>query len=210
MVVLAKPVLTCLYKHMQFSVIILAAGQGKRLKSAIPKPLHHLCGRPLLGWVTGAAHSAGATSCFIVTAADNAAFTPHIPPGAALFIQDPPQGTGHAVACCLDALTKLPPDHPVIILYADTPLIQSETITKLAEEVANQTDICSLAFTADNPAGYGRMIIDGPHLRAIIEERDASPEQREITFVNGGVMAAKAKILCQLLPRLEKANAQGE
>ena len=210
MVVLAKPALTCLYKHMQFSVIILAAGQGKRLKSAIPKPLHQLCGRPLLGWVTGAAHSAGATSCFIVTAPDNAAFTPHIPPGAALFIQDPPQGTGHAVACCLDALTKLPPDHPVIILYADTPLIQSETITKLAEEVANQTDICSLAFTADNPTGYGRMIIDGPHLKAIIEERDASPEQREITFVNGGVMAAKAKILCQLLPRLEKANAQGE
>ena len=90
------------------------------------------------------------------------------------------------------------------------PLIQSRTIAKLAEEVARQTDICSLAFTTDNPAGYGRMITDGPHLKAIIEERDASPEEQEITFVNGGVMAARAKILCQLLPRLEKANAQGE
>ena len=210
MVVLAKPILTCLYKHMQFSVIILAAGQGKRLKSAIPKPLHHLCGRPLLGWVTKAAHKAGAIATFIVTAADNAAFTPHIPQDARVFIQELPQGTGHAVASCLDALTELAPDHPVIILYADTPLIQSETIAKLAREVASQADICSLAFRAENPSGYGRMIIDGPHLKAIIEERDASPEQREITFVNGGVMAAKAKILCQLLPRLEKANAQGE
>ena len=210
MVVLAKPALTCLYKHMQFSVIILAAGQGKRLKSAIPKPLHLLCGRPLLGWVTQAAQNAGAVSNFIVTAANNALFTPHIPPGAEVFVQDPPQGTGHAVACCLDALAGLAPDQPVIILYADTPLIQPETITRLAQQVADQTAICSLAFTAENPTGYGRMITDGPHLKAIIEERDASPEEQKISFVNGGVMAAKAKILCQLLPRLEKANAQGE
>ncbi len=140
MVVLAKPLLTCLYKHMQFCVIILAAGQGKRLKSAIPKPLHHLCRTPA-SWLgdRSRASLARATSTLIVTAADNAPFAPHIPPDAAVFTQDPPQGTGHAVACCLDALTELDPDHPVIILYADIPLIQSRTIAKLAGR-GRQTD----------------------------------------------------------------------
>ncbi|MEK9574559.1 MAG: NTP transferase domain-containing protein, partial [Alphaproteobacteria bacterium] len=90
---------------MQFSVIILAAGQGKRLKSAIPKPLHLLGGRPLLNWVTGAAKSAGTSQTLIVTPADTALFSARIPEDSQHFIQDPPQGTGHAVACTMDALT---------------------------------------------------------------------------------------------------------
>ena len=121
MVVLAKPCLTWLYRSMQFSVIILAAGQGKRLKSAIPKPLHQLAGRPLISWVINAASDAGAGASFIVTGADNAAFIPHVPEDAELITQHPPQGTGHAVACCLEGLSALDPAHPVVILYADTP-----------------------------------------------------------------------------------------
>lgn len=210
MVVLAKPCVTWLYKSMQFSVIILAAGQGKRLKSAIPKPLHHLAGRTLISWVINAASNAGASANFIVTGANNSAFIPHIPEDAQLITQNPPQGTGHAVACCLEGLSALDPDHPVVILYADTPLIQPETIAKLAGDVASDLDICSLAFEANNPTGYGRMITDNGKLSAIIEERDASAEQREISLVNGGVMSAKAGILCQLLPQLENTNAQGE
>lgn len=211
MVVLAKPLWTCLYKHMQFSVIILAAGQGKRLKSAIPKPLHLLGGRPLLNWVTGAAKSAGTSQTLIVTPADTALFSAHIPEDSQHFIQDPPQGTGHAVACTMDALTKLPAEQPVIVLYADTPLIQPDTIRKLADQInQNGSDLCCLAFEAENPAGYGRMVADGAILHAIIEERDARADEKAITLVNGGVMGAKAGLLCQLLPRLEKANAQGE
>ena len=210
MVVLAKPCLTWLYMSMQFSVIILAAGQGKRLKSAIPKPLHQLAGRPLISWVINAASDAGAGASFIVTGADNAAFIPHVPEDAELITQHPPQGTGHAVACCLEGLSALDPAHPVVILYADTPLIQPETIAKLAGETASNSDICCLAFHASNPAGYGRMVTEDGKLTAIIEEKDASPEQRKISLVNGGVMSAKAGILCQLLPQLEKANAQGE
>ena len=210
MVVLAKPCVTWLYRSMQFSVIILAAGQGKRLKSAIPKPLHQLAGRPLISWVINAASDAGAGASFIVTGADNAAFIPHVPEDAELITQHPPQGTGHAVACCLEGLSVLDPAHPVVILYADTPLIQPETIAKLAGETASGSDICCLAFHASNPAGYGRMVTEDGKLTAIIEEKDASPEQRKISLVNGGVMSAKAGILCQLLPQLEKANAQGE
>jgi bifunctional UDP-N-acetylglucosamine pyrophosphorylase/glucosamine-1-phosphate N-acetyltransferase len=113
-------------------------------------------------------------------------------------------------ACCLEGLSALDPAHPVVILYADTPLIQPETIAKLAGEIASGSDICCLAFHASNPAGYGRMITEDGKLTAIIEEKDASSEQRKISLVNGGVMSAKAGILCQLLPQLEKANAQGE
>ena len=196
---------------MQFSVIILAAGQGKRLKSAIPKPLHLLGGRPLLSWVTGAAKSAGTRQTLIVTPADTALFSAHIPEDSQLFIQDPPQGTGHAAACTIDALSKLPAEQPVIVLYADTPLIQPDTIRQLADQLGqNESDLCCLAFEAENPAGYGRMVTDGDSVHAIIEERDASTEEKAITLVNSGVMGAKAGLLCQLLPRLEKANAQGE
>ena len=196
---------------MQFSVIILAAGQGKRLKSAIPKPLHLLGGRPLLSWVTGAAKSAGTRQTLIVTPADTALFSAHIPEDSQHFIQDPPQGTGHAAACTIDALSKLPAEQPVIVLYADTPLIQPDTIRQLAGQLGqNDSDLCCLAFEAENPAGYGRMVTDGDSLHAIIEERDASTEEKAITLVNSGVMGAKAGLLCQLLPRLEKANAQGE
>jgi len=196
---------------MQFSVIILAAGQGKRLKSAIPKPLHLLGGRPLLSWVTGAAKSAGTRQTLIVTPADTALFSAHIPEDSQHFIQDPPQGTGHAAACTIDALSKLPAEQPVIVLYADTPLIQPDTIRQLADQLGqNDSDLCCLAFEAENPAGYGRMVTDGDSVHAIIEERDASTEEKAITLVNSGVMGAKAGLLCQLLPRLEKANAQGE
>ncbi len=210
MVLLAKPCVTWLYKAMQFSVIILAAGQGKRLKSAIPKPLHQLAGRPLISWVINAANDAGASTSFIVTGADYSGFIGHIPVDAELITQHPLQGTGHAVACCIEKLSVMDPDHPVVILYADTPLIQPATITKLATEVASSSDICCLAFRSNNPTGYGRMLTENGKLTAIVEEKDASPEQQKISLVNGGVMSAKAGILCELLPQLEKANAQDE
>ena len=91
------------------------------------------------------------------------------------------------------------------------PLIQPDTIRKLTDQINRHgSDLCCLAFEAENPAGYGRMVTDGTALLAIIEERDASADEKAITLVNGGVMGAKAGLLCQLLPRLEKSNAQGE
>ena len=152
MVVLAKPLWTCLYKHMQFSVIILAAGQGKRLKSAIPKPLHLLGGRPLLNWVTEVAKSAGTSQTLIVTPADTALFSSHISEDSQHFIQDPAQGTGHAVVCTIEALSKLLAEQPVIILYADTPLIQPDTIRKLTDQINRHgSDLCCLALRQKIP-----------------------------------------------------------
>ena len=157
------------------------------------------------------AKSAGTSQTLIVTSADTALFSAHISEDSQHFIQDPAQGTGDAVACTIDALSKLPAEQPVIILYADTPLIQPDTIRKLADQISRHgSDLCCLAFEAENPAGYGRMVTDGTALLAIIEERDARADEKAITLVNGGVMGAKAGLLCQLLPRLEKANAQGE
>ncbi len=195
---------------MSFTVIILAAGKGSRLKSERAKPLHALCGKPLVMWVADAAEGAGAGRVLTVTGPDSEAFEELLGQRSELITQDPPRGTGHAVACCLDQLCDLPAEMPVVILYADTPLITQSAISDLAENLSGGADICVCGFDTDTPDGYGRLIMDGARLTAIIEDRDATDDQREITLVNGGVMAARAGILTRLIPQLKTTNAQGE
>ena len=100
---------------------------------------------------------------------------------------------------------------PVLIIYADTPLIQADTLRNLANRIKTGTDICLLGFTTDNPAGYGRIVLSEKKMvKAIIEDKDASEEEQKISLVNGGVMAAKADILVQFLPQLTAENSQDE
>ena len=194
---------------MSFSAIILAAGKGTRLKSELPKPLHKVAGMPLLGWVTGALNAAGADNIFTVISPDSPQIENWLS-GSPVIIQDPQNGTGHAALCCLDRLEALG-NKPVIILFADTPLVTSNTISALVERVEAGADICVLGFHTDQPDGYGRLVCDKTgKLTAIIEHKDATDEQRTIGEVNSGIMCAKASVLCSLLPKLTSANAQSE
>ena len=194
---------------MSFSAIILAAGKGTRLKSDLPKPLHKVAGMPLLGWVTGALNVAGADNIFTVISPDSPQIENWLS-GSPVVIQDLQNGTGHAALCCLDRLEALG-NKPVIILFADTPLITSNTISALVKRVEDGADICVLAFHTDQPDGYGRLVCDKTgKLTAIIEHKDATDEQRTIGEVNSGIMCAKASVLCSLLPKLTSANAQSE
>ena len=196
---------------MEFSAIILAAGKGTRLKSKLAKPLHEVAGKALISWVCEAARIAGATQHLCVISSDGQAIAELVRTNAETVIQDPPLGTGHAVKCCLDQLQHLPPDRPVIILYADTPLIQPNTLQKMTGSVNTGADICLLGFYAGDPTGYGRIIQSSTGtVEAIIEHKDASDSQKQVNLVNGGAMAVKAGVLVEFLPQIEAKNSQNE
>ncbi len=195
---------------MKFTAIILAAGKGTRLKSQQPKPLHMLCGKPLVNWVIESAQTAGAEKTIIVTGQDRDMFEGQLSGTPLLVTQHPAQGTGHAVASCLDHIKQLADDSAVLILYADTPLIQTQTLEKMVSALGPETPLVVAGFHHHNPFGYGRLVVKSQRLQAIIEEKDASPEQKQINLVNGGFMAAHAGLLKQLLPLLDNNNAQKE
>ncbi len=195
---------------MKFTAIILAAGKGTRLKSQQPKPLHLLCGKPLVNWVIESAQTAGAEKTIIVTGQDRDVFEGQLSGTPLLVTQHPAQGTGHAVASCLDHIKQLADDSAVLILYADTPLIQTQTLEKMVSALGPETPLVVAGFHHHNPFGYGRLVVKSQRLQAIIEEKDASPEQKQINLVNGGFMAAHAGLLKQLLPLLDNNNAQKE
>ena len=196
---------------MEFSALILAAGKGTRLKSKLAKPLHEVAGKALISWVCEAATTAGASQHICVIRHDGEAVAKLVSTTAETVIQDPPRGTGDAVKCCLNQLQELPPDRPVIILYADTPLIRPATLREMASKLITGADVCLLGFRADDPTGYGRIILsDTGTVEAIIEHKDATDNQKEITLVNGGAMAAKAGVLVHLLPKIEAKNSQNE
>ena len=196
---------------MEFSVIILAAGKGTRLKSELAKPLHQVAGRPLIDWVIDAATTAGCSHIMGVISPPPSDVSSHLEDRIELITQSEQKGTGHAVLCGIHTLAQLPPAQPVIILFADTPLITSQTISHLASLTAESSDLVVAGFETGNPSGYGRLkqTSDGL-LEAIVEDADASDDEKQIALVNGGVMAAKAGLLCELLPQLTAANAQNE
>ncbi len=196
---------------MEFLAIILAAGKGSRLKSNLAKPLHEVAGHPLISWVSVAAKTAGASAQICVISPDDQQLHRELPNTMKTVIQDSPKGTGDAVRCCLPHIKQLPEDWPILILFADTPLIQADTLRELANRIEAGTDICLVGFTTDNPSGYGRIVLsEDKMVKAIIEHKDASEAEQRIRLVNGGVMAAKAGLLCQFLPQLTTANSQNE
>ena len=196
---------------MEFLAIILAAGKGSRLKSNLSKPLHEVAGYPLITWVSKAAHAAGASAQICVTSPDEEQLYSELSNIMKTVTQDVPRGTGDAVRCCLPHIEKLPKDCPILILYADTPLIQADTLRVLANRINAGTDICLVGFNADDPTGYGRIILsEDKMVKAIVEDKDASEEEQKICLVNGGVIAAKAGLLAHFLPQLTSTNTQNE
>ncbi len=193
-----------------FHAVVLAAGQGTRMKSSLPKVLHPLAGLPLAAHVINAAASAGASSCSVVIPPDSVGFEKlHTPIETCFFEQKDRLGTAHAVLMARAALEGV--FGPVLVLYGDTPLVSPESIATLAAAVESGAGMAVLGFHAKNPKGYGRLITSGgAELLAIREEKDATPEERALSLCNSGIMAFHGPLILPLLERIDNKNKAGE
>lgn len=193
---------------MKLEVVILAAGQGTRMRSALPKVLHPLAGKALVHHVidTATALNAHAIHTVIGHGADQVRERlAHLPTQWAL--QEQQLGTGHAVA---QAMPNVGADSIVLILYGDVPLVKAETLRKLLA-VVDSRHIGLLTVELADPTGYGRILRDANnHVIGIVEQKDASAEQLQITEGNTGILAVPASLLNEWLPKLSANNAQGE
>jgi bifunctional UDP-N-acetylglucosamine pyrophosphorylase/glucosamine-1-phosphate N-acetyltransferase len=197
---------------MALSIIILAAGQGTRMRSALPKVLHHLAGKPLLEHVIDAAESLGAGQIQVVYGHGGEQVRQQLAARQVSWVEQAPQlGTGHAVA---QALPGIADSDQVLVLYGDVPLIDANTLRRL---LAVSINGCLGLLTAElsDPTGYGRIVRDGASEKAgrvisIVEQKDARPEQLALREINTGFMAASAGALKRWVGALGNNNAQGE
>jgi len=193
---------------MPLSVVILAAGQGKRMKSELPKVLQPLAGRPLLAHVVATARELGPAGIHVVHGHGAGQVRAAITGGDIQWaLQAEQKGTGHAVA---QAMPGVPDGHEVLVLYGDVPLIRAATLRDLVAR-AGADSLALLSARLPDPAGYGRVVRDdGGRVTHIVEERDASAAERAIAEINTGVLAAPAARLRGWLGALRADNAQGE
>jgi bifunctional UDP-N-acetylglucosamine pyrophosphorylase / glucosamine-1-phosphate N-acetyltransferase len=195
----------------RLAVLILAAGEGTRMKSALPKVLHQICGRSLLGHVTTVATTLGASTVALVLAQDT------ISPIREQFgdqyryaVQAERRGTGHAVMQARDLLFGNADE--VLVLFGDTPLLRPETAQKVvALRRSSQARLALLSFLPAEPTGYGRVLRDeAGHVVGLVEERDATAEQRLVRECNSGIMCIDAAWLWQALPQLQPSPLKNE
>lgn len=198
------------------AVFILAAGQGTRMKSDIPKVLHTMCGRPLVGHVVESARGLDPARLAVVVGHGReqvAAYLESVDPEIRAVVQHEQHGTGHATRVALEALTETDGEieGTVLVLFGDTPLLSTETMSSLlAEHHGAGRAVTVLTAIVDDPTGYGRILRDGESVVGIVEQKDATPEQAAITEINSGVFAFDAKVLRDALGRLDRDNKQGE
>jgi bifunctional UDP-N-acetylglucosamine pyrophosphorylase/glucosamine-1-phosphate N-acetyltransferase len=188
-------------------VVILAAGEGKRMNSARPKVLQPLAGRPMLAHVIDTARELGADRIHVVHGHGGGAVRNEFKDQTdLLWVEQARQlGTGHAVQQAMPGITT---SSRVLVLYGDVPLIRAETLRRLLDVDA---DLAVLGAEPADPTGYGRVVLDGNgHVGAIVEHRDASDEQRAIRLINTGIVAANASSLRHWLGKLGNDNSQGE
>ena len=193
------------------TAIVLAAGKGTRMRSDLPKVLHKVAGRTMLGHVLAAVRAAGATRIGVVAEpgrADVAAEIERQAPGAGVFAQAERLGTAHAVLAARALLSETADD--VIVAFGDTPLVTPETFTRLRAPLAAGASVAVLAFETENPTGYGRVLTEGERVLAIREEKDASPAERQVRLCNAGLMALSGTQALGLLERIGNDNAAGE
>jgi bifunctional UDP-N-acetylglucosamine pyrophosphorylase/glucosamine-1-phosphate N-acetyltransferase len=199
-------------KSRRALAVILAAGEGTRMKSAVPKVLHRIAGRTLLAHVLEAVREAGIEDVAIVIAPDRddlAAEVRRLVPGASIHIQSERRGTAHAVLAAREALGKGHED--VLVVFADTPLIGPATLRRLCAALETGNAVVALGFEAKDPTGYGRLIRDGEgSLVAIREHRDASAAERASTLCNAGLMALSGRQALPILEAIGNDNAQRE
>jgi bifunctional UDP-N-acetylglucosamine pyrophosphorylase/glucosamine-1-phosphate N-acetyltransferase len=191
--------------------IVLAAGEGTRMRSARPKVLHEVAKQSLLAHVLAAVRHAGGSAVAVVVGPDADAVRAEAKrnaPGAEIFVQKERRGTAHAVMAAEKALARSTDD--VLVIFADTPLIRPETLRRMREALANGAAIAVLGFRPKDPTGYGRLVMDGNELVAIREELDATSAERKIDLCNGGLMAFAGKSAMTILKRIGNDNRKGE
>jgi bifunctional UDP-N-acetylglucosamine pyrophosphorylase/glucosamine-1-phosphate N-acetyltransferase len=193
--------------------VVLAAGKGTRMKSDVPKVMHALAGRPMLAHVIAAAKDAGVGKICVVVGPgmdDIGSLAKSLDAGAEVFVQAGQLGTADAVKAAEPGFAAAA--GPVLILYGDTPLLRAATLDLLMQALAQGADLVVAGFEAENPAGYGRLLLDARgHLLGIREDKDASESERTLRLCNSGIMGFRsAKTLAGLLGRIGNDNAKRE
>ncbi|WP_457583136.1 bifunctional UDP-N-acetylglucosamine diphosphorylase/glucosamine-1-phosphate N-acetyltransferase GlmU [Ensifer canadensis] len=191
--------------------IVLAAGESTRMKSSMSKVLHPVAGRPMIAHVVAALSSAAISDVALVVGRDadavsNAADIDGV--SIASFLQKERLGTGHAVLAAREAIAKGFDD--VLVVFGDTPLITPEPLKAARDGLAAGNDVVVIGFEAADPSGYGRLIVEDGALVAIREHKDATEEERRITYCNGGLMAIDGRKALDLLDRIGNDNVKGE
>ena len=195
---------------MGLQAIILAAGEGTRMKSAKPKVLHEVLGKPMVRWVVDAAHEAGVEDVVCVLGYGREAVEPVVAGDARVAVQKEQRGTADAVAAAVPALEGA--TGSLLVLSGDCPLITPETIAALAQarEEAN-AGVVVLTMQVDDPTGYGRIVRDAQgQVERIVEQKDCTPEQAQIRECNSGFYCFDAELLFDALGKVDTNNAQGE
>ena len=194
------------------AAIILAAGQGARMKSPLPKVLHPVGGRAMLDHAIDAAQALGCERIVVVVGAHSPEVHAHVERRLgpdSIAVQDPPLGTGHAVRAAEQALAGF--DGEVVVTYGDVPLLKAADIEPVfGSPDSDKGGVTVIGFEARDPGAYGRLILEGETLLAITEAKEASAEVLAITACNSGVMAAPAALLFSLLADVRNDNAKGE
>ena len=190
--------------------IVLAAGEGTRMRSSRPKVLHAIGGRPLVAHVMAAVReTAGAAAVVIGPGQDKvAAAVAAAMPAAKIFVQADRRGTAHAVLAARDAIALGADD--ILVVFADTPLVRPRTLARLREPLAQGKAVAVLGFRPADPSGYGRLIMEGDRLIAIREHKDASAAERAIPLCNAGLMALRGDAALAILDRIGDQNAKRE
>ena len=192
-------------------IIILAAGEGTRMKSAVPKVLHRIAGKPMLGHVIDAAKALNPSKIVVITGHGRDLVEGYIQnqfESVESAVQDPQNGTGHAVMMAREAFAGF--DGDILILLGDCPLIQAETLNNLVA-ARGDNPLALIGMATENPGNYGRLVLgDDGGLEKIVEFADASDAEKNITFCNSGVMIAPALDLFEVLDKLSNENAKGE
>ncbi|MEQ6903527.1 bifunctional UDP-N-acetylglucosamine diphosphorylase/glucosamine-1-phosphate N-acetyltransferase GlmU [Nocardioides sp. YIM 152588] len=202
----------------QLTVIVLAAGGGTRMKSKTPKVLHPIGGRSMIGHVLAAVGALAPARLVAVVGHQRELVGPHVTeraPEAVLAVQDDQLGTGHAVRVALEALAdagRTPETGTVLVAYGDTPLLEAATLQSFLDaHTAASAAVSILSGVVGDPHGYGRIVRDADgFVEAIVEEKDATAEQRAIAEINSGIMAFDASFLTACITRIDNDNAKGE
>lgn len=191
--------------------IILAAGEGTRMKSTSPKVLHQIAGLPMVAHVARTAEAAGADGVVLVVGHGGdevKAAAERFAPEAEVFVQTERLGTAHAVLAARAAIARGHDD--VLVMFGDTPLVEAESLATARQKLADGAAVVVIGFRPPNPAGYGRLIEKDGRLVAIREDKDCTDEERKIGFCNAGLMAVAGAHALKLLDQVGNGNAKGE
>jgi bifunctional UDP-N-acetylglucosamine pyrophosphorylase/glucosamine-1-phosphate N-acetyltransferase len=191
--------------------VVLAAGEGTRMRSALPKVLHPVAGQSLLSHVLGAVPSGAGASLAVVVGPGHKAVADEVArvrPDAATFVQPERLGTAHAVLAAREAIVRGADD--LLVAFGDTPLISAQTFERLRAPLKNGAALAVLGFKPAEPTGYGRLLVEGGKLRGIREQADATPAERMITLCNAGVMAFDGRKALKIIEAIGNANSKSE